>query len=70
MRSSIGNFIALDRSVPVTFRDDGFIHKRLVKAVLKADGTYDKAATKERVAQVAAGVERKRAAGALDKPPG
>jgi hypothetical protein len=68
MRTTIGTFDALDRTVPVTFTDTGFSHKRRVNAVVDADGSYDRAATKARVADVALGVDRKRQAGAFDVP--
>lgn len=70
MRSSIGNFIGVDRTVSVTFKDGTFTHKRTVNAVLKPDGSYDKAATKARVEEVAQGLARKREAGALKVPKG
>lgn len=63
MRSSIGNFIAVDRTVPVTFRDGDFVHKRTVNAVIDEAGNYDRAATRLRVADVAAGVAAKQARG-------
>ena len=68
MRTTIGTFNTLDHTVPVAFTDTGFSHKRSVNAVLKPDGSYDRAATKARVADVALGIDRKRAAGAFDIP--
>jgi len=63
MQIKIGRFQAVDGSVRVTFTDGDFTHTRTVNAVLTADGSYDRAATRERVAQVAMGVQAKRGAG-------
>lgn len=70
MRFIIGPFNANDQSVPVRFVDGDFDHRRSVKAVLDGSGAYDKPATRTRVQEVALGIERKRAAGVLDLPPG
>jgi len=59
MKTSIGKFDAATRSVLVTFEHAGVTHKRNVNACLDADGGYDKAATKDRVAEVAQGVAHK-----------
>ncbi|GFM28145.1 hypothetical protein [Novosphingobium sp. PY1] len=64
----IGAFNAETRAVPVTFTSGEIVHKRDVNAVLKADGSYDKAATKARVEEVAMGVAHKIAAGVITKP--
>jgi hypothetical protein len=45
--------------VTVTFTSGEITHERRVNAVLKDNGTYDKAATKERVEDVARGVAHK-----------
>lgn len=65
----IGAFNAETRSVPVTFTSGEIVHQRDVNAVLKADGTYDRAATKARVEEVAMGVAHKIAAGVITVPP-
>ena len=65
MRFTIGTFKAVDQSVPVTFKDGEFVHRRTVNAVIDEGGNYDKAATKARVEEVALGVAAKRARGAL-----
>ncbi|CDO37278.1 hypothetical protein [Novosphingobium sp. KN65.2] len=65
----IGAFNADTRAVSVTFTSGEIVHKRDVNAVLKADGTYDKAATKARVEEVALGVAHKIAAGVITAVP-
>jgi hypothetical protein len=57
-------------SVEVTFTNDdpAFTHVRSVNAVFDSNGKYDKAATTERVNQVALGVENKIAIGAITPP--
>lgn len=69
MKITIGAYDPASRSVPVSFKDGGFVHERRVNAVLDAAGAYDKAATKARVDEVALGVAAKRAAGVLDVAP-
>ncbi|WP_041558678.1 hypothetical protein [Novosphingobium sp. PP1Y] len=64
----IGAFNAQTRAVPVTFTSGEIVHKRDVNAVLKADGSYDKTATKARVEEVAMGVAHKIAAGVITNP--
>lgn len=66
--TKIGAYNADTRSVPVTFTSGEIVHKRDVNAVLKGDGSYDKAATKARVEEVAQGVEHKIAAGVITAP--
>lgn len=68
MKITIGKFDTESRSVPVTFTSGDIVHKRSVNAVLKDDGSYDKAATKARVEEVARGVEHKIAAGVITVP--
>lgn len=68
MTIKIGAFDAETRTVPVTFTSGEIVHKRAVNAVLKDDGSYDKAATKERVEEVARGVEHKIALGVITNP--
>jgi hypothetical protein len=64
----IGTFNADNRTVPVTFTSGDIIHNRAVNAVLKADGGYDRAATKSRVDEFARGVEQKIALGVIAAP--
>ena len=62
---------ALDRktgSVPVTFTLGEAVHKRRVNAVLRADGSHDRAATIERAADVGRGVVEKMRLGLFDAP--
>jgi hypothetical protein len=63
MRTTIGTFKAVDRTVPVTFSDGEFVYRRNVNAVVDGDGNYDKAATRARVMDVALGVAAKRERG-------
>ncbi len=68
LKIKIGAFDANTRSVPVTFTSGEIKHERSVNAVLKADGAYDKAATKTRVDEVARGVAHKIGLGVLTAP--
>jgi len=65
----IGAFNTETRSVPVTFTKGEIVHKRDVNAVLKDDGSYDRAATKARVEEVAQGVAHKIDLGVITNPP-
>lgn len=65
MKFTIGTFDPETGTVPVTFRDEGFVHRRRVNAVLDAHGGHDRAATTARVREVAQGVAAKLACGAL-----
>ena len=65
----IGKFDADSRTVPVTFTSGDVKHERTVNAVLKDDGSYDKAATKTRVEEVGQGVAHKIALGVITNPP-
>lgn len=69
MKISIGSYDVNSRSVPVTFTEGDIIHRRSVNAVLNDKGAYDRAATKARVDEVAAGVAVKIAAGAIGNEP-
>jgi len=69
LTTRIGAFDAETRSVPVTFTSGDIKHERRVNAVLKNDGSYDRAATKERVAEVALGVAQKIGLGVIIVPP-
>jgi len=68
LTTKIGSFNADTRSVPVTFTAGDVEHKRDVNAVLKDDGTYDRAATKARVEEVARGVAHKIGLGVITVP--
>lgn len=65
MKITIGKFDPETRQVPVTFAEGDIKHKRQVNAVLKEDGSYDKAATKARVEEVAEGVAHKISLGVI-----
>jgi len=69
LTTRIGAFDAETRSVPVTFTSGEIKHERRVNAVLKNDGSYDRAATKERVSEVALGVAQKIELGVITNPP-
>lgn len=69
MKIKIGKFDSVTGTVPVLFDHEGVKHHRPVNAVLKVDSGYDAAATKERVAEVARGVERKIDLGAIGNAP-
>ena len=64
----IGAFDKEKRNVPVTFTSGDIEHKRDVNAALKADGSYDKTATKARVEEVALGVAHKIGLGVIAVP--
>lgn len=68
MQIKIGKFDAETRSVPVTFTSGTIVHERSVNAVTKADGSYDRAATKARVDEVAQGVAHKIKLGVITAP--
>lgn len=68
MTIKIGAFDKDARTVPVTFIAGDVRHERNVNAVLKDDGTYDKAATKARVDDVARGVAHKIGLGVIAVP--
>ena len=56
------------RTVPVTFTSGEFVHERSVNAVMKNNGTHDRAATIERVNDVARGIADKIKVGAITSP--
>lgn len=68
LTTKIGAYDKDKRSVPVTFTCGDIVHKRDVNAVFKADGSFDKAATKARVEEVALGVAHKIALGIITIP--
>ncbi|HWJ69129.1 MAG TPA: hypothetical protein VNS79_03655 [Sphingobium sp.] len=69
MKTTIGAYDAATRSVPVTFTEGTIKHRRSVNAVHKDDGSYDRAATKARVEEVAMGVAVKIEAGVIQDEP-
>lgn len=69
MKTTIGAYDKATHTVPVRFEHAGIVHDRPVNACLTAKGGYDKAATEERVADVARGVEHKIAVGAITAEP-
>lgn len=69
MTTSFGAFNADTRQVTATFTMNGVTHTRNVNAVLSSTGKYNRAATAERVAEVANGVAVKIAAGVITNPP-
>lgn len=69
MQIRIGKFDPDTRTVSVTFTSGGVKHDRAVNAVLKGDGSYDKAGTKARVDEVAQGVAHKIGLGVITNPP-
>jgi len=69
MNIVIGKFHRKTATVPVTFTEGDIVHERVVNAVLKDDGSYDKAETKLRVDDVARGVAAKISAGAITNAP-
>ena len=66
--TKIGTYDQERRIVSVTFTSGAIEHKRDVNAVHKGDGSYDKAATKARVAEVARGVAHKIGLGVITVP--
>jgi len=67
--TKIGAFNSTTKTVPVTFTSGDIVHTRDVNAVLKATGNYDKAATADRVAEVARGVAAKIGLGVIKAVP-
>jgi len=65
MKTSIGKYDPETGTVPVKFTHGGVVHRRAVNACRNADGAYDAAATKMRVAEVASGVQHKIEMGVL-----
>lgn len=64
MKTTIGTYDPISRSVPVTFESGDIRHDRSVNACLK-DGMYDAELTAKRVEDVARGVAAKIEAGAI-----
>ncbi|USI72711.1 hypothetical protein [Sphingomonas morindae] len=69
MKTRIGGFDPVTRSVPVTFTQGEIVHVRPVNACMTEAGAYDAEATALRVAAVAAGVAVKIAVGAIAATP-
>lgn len=65
MKTTIGTYDAETRTVPVIFEQGDVKHSRSVNACLDVNGKYDRAATKDRVADVALGVTQKILVGAI-----
>ncbi len=68
MNIHIGTLDRAQRTVPVTFTLGEIVYKRAVNAVMKANGTHDRAATTARVNDVARGVAEKIKVGAITIP--
>jgi hypothetical protein len=69
MKTKIGKYDATTRTVAATFSEGDVTHTRMVNACLDAEGSYDAAATRERVAEVARGVAVKIGLGVIVNPP-
>lgn len=69
MKLNIGSFNPKTKTVPVTFTHGAIIHMRPVNAVIRDNGTHDRAATIERVNDVARGVAEKIRLGAITSAP-
>ncbi len=65
MKTKIGKYDSAARVVPVTFTEGELVHDRTVNACHADDGSYDAAATKDRVADVARGVAVKMGLGVI-----
>ena len=65
MQIRIGKFDPSTATVQVTFTAGEKVHTRAVNAVLADDGSYDRAATRERAESVGTGVAQKFAIGAI-----
>lgn len=62
---TIGALNSATGTVPVTFSQGEIVHKRSVNAVIKSNGTHDRAGTVARVDKVAWGVAAKIALGVI-----
>jgi len=69
IETSIGQFDADARNVPVIFTSGTVVHRRDVNACFDSEGRYDIAATAARVADVARGVAIKISLGVIVNPP-
>ncbi|MCW2363537.1 MULTISPECIES: hypothetical protein [Sphingobium] len=69
MTIKIGALDSATGTVPVTFMLGEIEHKRPVNAVIKENGTHDRAATVERVNEVARGVAEKIRVGVITSAP-
>ncbi len=67
MKTTIGTYDPISRTVPVIFESGDIRHERSVNACLK-DGMYDSELTADRVEDVARGVAAKIEAGAITAP--
>lgn len=62
-----GKFDPETRTITVTFREGDIVHKRVINAVVDADGNYDKAATRDIIDQQARGIANKIALGVFGR---
>lgn len=69
MEIEIGTYNKEQRTVPVTFRQGSVVHERQVNACHDESGTYDAAATAQRIEEVARGVATKIALGIITAAP-
>lgn len=69
MKITIGAYDSVTRTVAAKFEQADIVHDRTVNACHAADGSYDAAATEERVADVARGVAVKMGLGVIVNPP-
>ena len=68
VKSTMGKYDPETRTVAATYAVGDVTHSRPVNAVLKPDGSFDKAATRQRVEDVGRGVAHKVAAGLFAAP--
>ena len=59
MKTYPGKFDPETGTIPVTFKQGDITYRRSINAVLDADGNYDRAATKLRIAEHVGGVAEK-----------
>lgn len=69
MKTKINSVNTDTGTASVTFEHEGITHTRDVNICRNAKGKYDAGATEARIADVAAGVAVKIAAGAITNPP-
>lgn len=69
MSIHVGALDSTTKTVPVTFTLGKIAHKRRVNAVIKPNGTHDRAATVARVDEVARGVAEKIRIGIITATP-
>jgi hypothetical protein len=69
MKTTIGDYDAATKTVPVTFEEGDVTHERSVNACHDEAGSYDATATAARVADVARGVAVKIGLGVITNKP-